>query len=111
MEIVAARADRLRDPGAKPVDETGDLLQPGAGRRYTTDVAAADDIGEGKRDAIDDRRTAIRPHDNEIALIRVPLECDLIIQADVVAEQHDVEPEAQRLERLGGRIFPGCRDE
>ena len=74
-------------------------------------VAAPHHIGEAERHAADDRGAAVGPHDDQIVRAGVALERDLVRERHVVAEQHDIEAEAQRLHRLGGGIVAGRRDQ
>ena len=43
--------------------------------------------------------------------MRIALERDLVCDRHVVAEQHDVEAEPQRFERLRGRVIAGSRNQ
>ena len=67
-QVVAAGADGVRDAGAEPVDAGGDLLRAGARGADHADRAAPHDVGEAERNAVDDRRAAVGPHDQEVAL-------------------------------------------
>jgi hypothetical protein len=69
-EIPPSGADRLGDARTQPVDQAHHLLQPGARGGNAADGAAPDDVGEGQRYAIDDRRTAIGSHQETSALAR-----------------------------------------
>ena len=98
-------------PDAQAVDQAGDLLQAGAGGGDHADRPAPHHVGEAERHAVDDRRAAVGTHHQQAAALRVALERDLVGDRHVVAEEHDVEAEAERLHRLGGRIFARHRDQ
>ena len=104
VQVAPAGTDRLRDAGAQPVCEHGDLLQSGARCRHHADRPTPDHVGERERGAVDDGGTAVRPHDDQILLARELLEREFLLHRHVVAEQHDVEAEAQRLHRFGAGV-------
>jgi hypothetical protein len=87
------------------------FLQSGTGRGDEADVAAAHDVREAERNAVDDRRAAIGPHDEQLARRGVALDHALVVDADVVREQHHVQSGRERLQRLGGRVIAGHRDQ
>ncbi len=111
VEVAAADADRLGHPRPQPVDQAADLLEPRPGRADEADRAASDDVREPQRDAVEDRRPAIGPHHQESLAPGDRLELDLVLDRHVVAEQEDVHPMLERLERLGRGVGPGCRDQ
>ena len=86
VQIMAARSDSLRDARALPVDEASDLLQPCAGGADAADLAAPHHIGKGERHAVDDRRAAVRTHDQKIAVAAKLFQRDFVFERDVVAE-------------------------
>ena len=67
LEVAPAGAERLRHAAARVVDAARHFLQSGAGRRDEPDVAAPHDVGEAQRNAVDDGRSAVGPHDEEVA--------------------------------------------
>ena len=93
------------------MDEGGDFLEAGAGGADAADVAAPHHVGEAQRNAVDDGRAAVRSHDQKAVGIGVSLEGDFIGLGYAGAEQHDVEPQPQRLQRLGGGVFARHRDQ
>ena len=76
-QVVAAGADRLRHAGAELVDARGDLLRAGARRADDADRAAAHDVREAQRDAVDDRGAAVGAHDDEVARVGRALDLEL----------------------------------
>ena len=111
VEVVAAHADHLRAALAEAIDEAADLLEPRAGGADEADGPAPDGIGEAERHAVEDRGAAVRAHDEELLLRGEPLEEGLVGDGDVVAEDEDVEPALERLERLRGRVGARGRDD
>ena len=111
VQVVAAGADRVRDAGAAAVHQARHLLRAGARGAHHADRAAAHRVGEAERNAVDDRGAAIRPHDEEVSLPSILLQGNFIGERNVIAEQHHVEAEPQRLHRLGGSVFAGHRDQ
>ena len=73
-QVVPAGAERLRDARAELVDPHGDFLRAGARRADHADRAAPHHVGEAERDAVDDRRAAIRAHHHQVVLAGVLLE-------------------------------------
>ena len=93
------------------MDADRDLLGARPGGADHPDRAAANHVGESKGDAVDDRGATVRAHHHQVGLAGVLLERQLGCGGDVVAEDHHVQAEPQRFERLGRRVVPGNRDE
>ena len=100
-ETPSPAAARRQVTSCSPVPEAAD----------ETDAPARDRVGEAERHAVQDRRPTVRAHHEAAALERLPLERDLGGQRHVVAEEHDVEPAAQRRPRFGSRVGAGYRHE
>src|SRR3954453_18048100 len=86
------------------------LGKPG-GSPLTRGGPAPDDVGEAERDAVDDGGAAVGAHHHEAVIAGVRLQLDLVGDGDVVAEDHDVETEPDRLHRLRRRVVAGYRDQ
>ena len=69
------------------------------------------DVGEAERNAVDDGGAAIGSHHHQVVVARVRLERQLALGRHVVAEQHDIHAEPQRLHRLGGGVVARHRDQ
>ena len=79
----------------------------GARSADDTDAAALQLVGEGQRRAADDRGSAVRPHHQETELARLLLQRTLVLDRDIVAEHHDMQPAAQRLAGFRGGEIAG----
>ena len=110
LEVAAARAERLRDTAAQAVDEHGDLLQARARRADQPDVASAHNVGESERAAVDDGRAAVGPHHEQALLQRAVLQGYLVLERDVVGEEHDVQARIEGLLGLRARVASGHGD-
>ena len=110
-EIAPANTDGLRHALARARERTGDFLQTGARGGGQPDAPARHRVGEAERHAVEDGRTAVGAHHEQAALQRHALALDLGLDWHVVAEEHDVQPCAQRLQRLGARVRAGHRDQ
>ena len=111
VEVATADPDRLRHAGAGPMDEAAHLLEPGTRCGDEADGPAANSVREAERDAVDDRRPAVGPHEQQALPSGDRLELDLVLQWDVVTEQEDVEAALERLHRLGRGVRTGRGDE
>ena len=111
FEIATARAERLRDALTQLVNGAGDGLQARARRGDDADPAAANPVGKAQPNAVDDRRAAVRAHDQQALVARLALERDLVRQVDVVAVEEDVLAQVQRLLRHAGGVAAGDRDQ
>jgi hypothetical protein len=100
----------VADALSERVDAAAHLLQAGARGADQADRTLAHAIGESERDAADDRSTTVGTHDEQALVARHGLDHAFLFERDVVAEQEDMQPLAQRLQRLGGRIGPRHRD-
>ena len=98
-----SRPDRLADARALAVDDAGYFLESGARGSDHSDRTAADDIGKAERLPVDDGSPAIRTHDQEAFVAAEGLEGHLVIEGDVVREQHDVESLSEGLARFPRR--------
>ncbi len=110
-QVAPACPDRLRDATTEPVDERGDLLNPGAGGPDDSDRAASDDVGEAERRSVEDGGSAVGSHHQQAALDRFLLEGDLVLDGDVVRKEHHVKPLSERAARLAGRVRSGDGDQ
>src|SRR5205807_1921508 len=93
------------------VHQGGDLLHTGTRSADHAHRAAADHVSEAERDAADDSSTAIRAHEEEGPLDGELLERLLVVDGDIVAEEHNVQAELEGLARFGGGIKAGSGDE
>jgi hypothetical protein len=75
-----------------------------------TEPGAAE-VPEGQRDAVEGGGAAVGPHHEQSEFAGPGLEIDLVVEGDVVAEQHDVEAGVQQVAGLGGRVDAGNRDQ
>src|SRR2546427_10814954 len=82
------------------------LLYTGYRGSDDADGPAANPVRESKAHAVDDRRPALRPHDQEAAGTRATLERRLVGQRYTVAEEEDVQSRRERLVRVDGGIGP-----
>ena len=82
------------------------LLAAGAGRGDDADrgPGPAPRVGEAEPDPADHRGAAVRAHHEQPALGGRPLEGDLLLERDVVAEDHDVAAGVEGVHRLDRRV-------
>ena len=73
-QVAAADADRVRDADVRGVEQAAHLLDARPGGADDPDRPAGDRVGEPERDAVDDRRAAVGPHEEQAALGRPPLQ-------------------------------------
>lgn len=66
------------------------------------------DVAEAQRHAVDDRGAAVGAHHQQALVVRQPLEYHLVLDAEVVAEEHHVQVVLERLARLARGV--GARD-
>src|SRR3954470_10212288 len=78
FEVAPARPDRMTDATAGARDQARHLLNSSARCPDDADVSGWNDIGKTQRHTADDRRSAIRSHDEETPLARLALECRLV---------------------------------
>ena len=90
---------------------SGELLGAGAGGADDADVARADDVREGERDVVDDRGAAVGAHHEQLLGDGFLLEALLLLDRDVVAEEHDVDVVVEALVRDAGGILAGDGDD
>ncbi len=109
-QIVAARADGMRNPAAGLVDQAGELLDAGAGRPDHAHRPAADPVGEADPHAADQAGAAVRAHHQPAAGAGQLLELHFLLQGDIVAEEENMLALLQRLARFPGGVGPGHRD-
>src|SRR3954469_24460590 len=100
FEIPPARPDRMTDATAGARDQARHLLNSSARCPDDADVSGWNDIGKTQRHTADDRRSAIRSHDEETPLARLALECRLVYDRHIVGENHDVKPKLHGLARF-----------
>ena len=75
------------------------------------DRSAAHHVGEAERDAVHDRRPAVGPHHHQIDLAGVLLERQFRFWSHVVAEDHHVQAQPQRLDGFGRGVVARHRDQ
>ena len=83
-QVAPTGAQRLRDAAALVVDAAAELLQAGARCGDDADVAAAHDIRESQRHAVDDRGAAVRPHHQQVSGAGECLDLELFSDRNVV---------------------------
>jgi hypothetical protein len=101
----------VRHAGPGRGDEARDLLRAGAGRRDDPDRARRHDVREPEADPGEHRRPAPGAHDEQAAPAAAALERDLVLDRDVVGEEEDVEPAAERAVGLEGGVLARHGDE
>ena len=110
-EVAPAHTDRVRDALTSSGDVAGDFLEPRARGRGDADPAPRHGVGEAERHAANDRGAAVGSHQEQASRARERLQLPLRREGHVVAEEHHVEPRAQRLQRLGPGVGAGHGDE
>ena len=110
-QVTAADAEAVADPDPGGVEQAHDLLGARAGGRDEADRPRPHDVGEAERDAADDGRAAVGAHDEHIGGSGGVLEAHLVLDRDVVREDHDGHPGADGVERLRDGVLAGHRDE
>src|SRR5215470_1106164 len=111
VEIPSTRTDRVRDAPAEAVDEGRQLLDAGSGSADHADGPAANSVREAQADAVDDRDPAFGPHEQKPPVTPAPLERDLVIERNAVAEEKHVKPTRERLMGLDGGVRPRHGDQ
>ena len=111
LEVAAADAEAVAqaDPGG--VEQAHHLLRAGAGRRDDADRPGAHDVGEAEGDTGDVRGAAVGPHDEHVGGGRGVLEPHLVVDGDVVGEQHHAQPRRDGVEGLGDGVLARHRDD
>ena len=110
-QVTTTDAEAVADPDPCRVEQAHDLLGTGAGGGHDADGPLAHDVGEAHRDPADDRGAAVGPHDEHVRGGRGVLEPHLVLDRDVVGEDHDRDAGPHRVEGLGDGILPRHRDE
>ena len=111
LEVAPAGADDLREPLTQLVDLDGDFLRASARSANHADLSAPDGVGETKRFAIDDRRSAVRTHHQQAFFDCLLLEAQFIFNRHIIREQHDVQAGIQRVFNFRRRILTGHGDQ
>ena len=97
------------DPGG--VEQAADLLGAGAGGGDRPTGPGAHDVGEAEPDAADDRGAAVGAHDEHVRGGRGVLEAHLVLDRDVVAEDHDREAGPSASSASVNGVLPRHRDQ
>ena len=93
------------------MQESHDLLGPGAGGRYHPYRTAPDRVGEAEPYAADQRGAGTGAHDQQRQFLPAGLQLDLLLDGDVVAEEQHVQPGRKRFVGLQGRVGATDRDD
>ena len=104
MEVTAAGADGVRDAATESMHEGRHFLDAGSRGADHADGPATNAVREAEADTVDDRRPALRPHDEQAAPARPALERSLVVQRDAIAEEKHVQSGRERLLRLEGGV-------
>ena len=110
-EVAATDAERRRDADPGVVEQREQLLAAGAGGGDDPHRAGRGDVGEAEAEPADDRRAAVRAHHQEVALGGDRLEGNLLLERDVVAEDHHVAAGVEGVHRLDEGVGARHRDE
>ena len=110
-EVATPDAEAVAHADPRRVEQRHHLLGSGARRRDDADRAGSHDVGEAEGDAADDRGAAVGSQDEHAGTGGRVLECHLVLDGDVVGEDHDAHAGRDRVERLGGGVRTGHRDE
>ena len=106
-EVTSADAERRAQADARVIEQAHQLLATRARGRDEPDRAGPYGIGETESDAADHGGPAIGAHHQQPALLRDPLEGDLLFHRNVVTENHDVVALIECVHRLHDRILSG----
>ena len=99
-QVAPADAEAVAHAHPGGVEQAHDLLGAGARGGDEPDRAGARGVGEAERDPADDRGAAVGAHEQHVGLGGRVLERDLVLDADVVGEEHHRQPRVDRVEGL-----------
>ena len=111
LEIAPPNADGLRDADSLAGHVTRHGLQSRAACGDDAHRPGRDHIGKAQRHMVEDRRACVWPHHEQPLLPRQRLECDFILDGDIVTEEEDVQAAMQRLTGDPGGITSRHRDQ
>ena len=106
-EVAPAEPDRVGHPATEPVDLHHHLLQPRTRRRNQADRPAVDRVGEGQRQPADRPGSTVGSHHEQSPFTGLQLECELILDAHVVAEDEGVDVPVQEPVHLRCHVLSG----
>ncbi len=88
LEVTAADAEAVAEADPRGVEQAHHLLRAGAGGGDDAHRPGAHDVGEAEGHPCDVGGAAVGPHDEHVGGGRGVLEPHLVVDGDVVGEQH-----------------------
>ena len=111
LEVAPADAEAVAQPHTGGIEQAHHLLRAGAGRRHHADRTGPHDVGEPEGDATDVGGAAVGAHHQHVGGGRGVLEAQLVVDGDVVGEEHHAQAGGDGVEGLGHGVLTGHRDD
>ena len=105
FQVATAGADDLRKPLPKLVDLHGYLLRTRARGSHHADFAAPDGVGKAQGFSVNDGCAAVGTHHQQPFFDGFLFEAKLILNGNIVREEHHMQTRVQRVLNLYCRIL------